>query len=148
MSVQIPQGRTGGSHDRPGTYLLLDNVTRTKRRKPLKRCTPYTQARQEKRPQNKAAGIPLCLQPASPCTKNAGKSLKGSRVPFFCTLRNAIADHYQVERRRGGHLALFLSLGIGWNLDLFLKLWGGANAHTYCILCYTMVMVAPLLSRR
>lgn len=49
----------------------------------------------------------------------------------------------------GGHLALFLSLGIGWTFQLFLNSsMSCANAHAY--LCYTMVMVmiSPLLSRR
>lgn len=31
----------------------------------------------------------------------------------------------KLKDRRGGHLALFLSPGIGWTFILFLKLWGG-----------------------
>lgn len=42
----------------------------------------------------------------------------------------------------GGHLALFLSLGIGWNFDLLFKLWGGGRryvrTHMRTYLLYTI----------
>lgn len=49
----------------------------------------------------------------------------------------------------GGHLALFLSLGIGWTFVLLFKLWGGGRRYVrthMLIVYYTMVMVPPLLT--
>lgn len=145
--------RAGGGHDR-----LRYLPTTRQRNKDEEEETSKNVARQipkDDRKNDHKIRLPgsslLCLQPASPCIKNAGKSLKGSRVPFFYTLRKAIADHYQVERRRGGRSfgTFFFRLGLAGPWTFFLNSESGevgGMCERTCVplLCYTMV--PPLLT--
>lgn len=130
MSVQIPQGRAEAIN-RLGTYLTTRQRNKDKEKETSK--TLHAIYRKDDRKKDhkisKKFKDPLCLQPASPRTKNAGKSLKGSRVLFFVLCEMPLLITTKLKDRGEVIWHFFLSLGIGWNFVLFLKLWGGGRRY-------------------